>query len=97
MAILDTTKPVQAVQCDLCGIKFDRPLKQNAISSLGGIWEDVSIAIYPNVGKSDSLWGGAGNIRVDHACDTCREKFTAKIRALIDELKLQTAHTSQII
>jgi hypothetical protein len=63
MAIIDGTKPVQAVSCDLCGTNFDRPLKSKQ-DSWGGIWKDVSITVYPNVGEPEGIFQMYANIKV---------------------------------
>ena len=86
MAIVDNVNPVQAVSCDLCGVRFDRPVKSDHAFSFG-MWKDVSISIYPNLGKSEDSFSGRGCIRIDHACEDCREKFLAESRSLIEKLK----------
>lgn len=86
MAIVDNTEPKQAVSCDLCGVRFDRPVKSD-YDFIFEMWKDVSISIYPNLGKSDDSFSGKGYIRIEHACEYCREKFLAESRSLIEKLK----------
>lgn len=85
MAILEKLQPTQAVQCDLCGVRFDRQIATDMIRSG---WEDVSITIWPNIGDSgERLFSSKGYIKIEHACKDCREKFTEKVRVLIEEMK----------
>jgi hypothetical protein len=93
MAILDEINPVQAVQCDLCGSKFNRPMKSEALS-FSSQWEDVSIRISPNLGKPGTF-GMKPSIHIEHTCEECREKFTASVRALIAEMKAIPTPTIQ--
>lgn len=93
MAILDEINPTQAMQCDLCGAEFKRPLKLNA-ESFSDRWEEVSIRISPNLGKPGPF-GMKPSIHIEHACEECREKFTASVRALIAEMKTAPMPTIQ--
>jgi flavorubredoxin len=85
--IIDNVEPKQQLSCDLCGGLFNRTVKSEHDLSFG-MWKDVSIAIYPNVGNNSDLISGKGYIMIDHACEDCRKKFLTEIRSLIGKLKI---------
>lgn len=87
MAIVNDINPVQRVSCDLCGIEFDRAIDVESNLSLSrDPFEDVSITIWPQVGKRHS-YRGKGYIKIEHACSSCRDLFVVKITELISGMK----------
>lgn len=85
MAIVDSTNPQQAMQCDLCGANFKRPLKLTH-DSFGDKWEDVSITVRPSIGEPGSF-GFKPYIKVEHACEECRKSFIESVRSIIAKMK----------
>lgn len=89
MPIIDNINPTQAVECDLCGVRFERKIKSDKFF-IGSGWEEVGIWIAPNVGPVDSM-NSHGSIRVDYACEDCRISFVEQVRSLIEGMRRDKA------
>ena len=84
MPILDNINPTQAIECDLCGIRFDRKIKKS-ILLIGDGWEEISIYISTHVGAVDAM-NSQGFIKIDYACEPCRLAFTEHVRGIIEKM-----------
>jgi len=85
MPIVDSAKPKQEVECDLCGLHFKRGLDSNHHEIFGDGWESVGVVMYFHF-TNDETGKKGGSVRVDYACQGCQEELHRRVSEVVGEM-----------